>query len=63
MRRGGSPNCQGGSATRLFKTLIPTDYDSLIDLIVDEGIGIAETAGREPEPCLEREIENINDRD
>jgi nitronate monooxygenase len=34
-------------------TLIPKDYDSLIDVIVDEGIGIVETAGRNPEPYLE----------
>jgi nitronate monooxygenase len=34
-------------------TLIPKDYGSLIDVIVDEGIGIVETAGRNPEPHLE----------
>ncbi|MFV2071153.1 MAG: NAD(P)H-dependent flavin oxidoreductase [Thermoanaerobaculales bacterium] len=35
-------------------TLIPKDYPSLIDVIVDEGIGIVETAGRNPEPYMER---------
>ena len=35
-------------------TLIPKDYGSLIDVIVDEGIDIVETAGRNPEPYLER---------
>lgn len=35
-------------------TLIPKDYGSLIDVIVDEGIGIVETAGRNPEPYMER---------
>jgi nitronate monooxygenase len=35
-------------------TLVPKDYGSLIDVIVDEGIGIVETAGRNPEPYLER---------
>jgi len=35
-------------------TLIPKDYGSLIEVIVDEGIGIVETAGRNPEPYMER---------
>jgi nitronate monooxygenase len=35
-------------------TLIPKDYGSLIDVIVDEGIKIVETAGRNPEPYMER---------
>ncbi len=35
-------------------TLIPKDYGSLIDAIVDEGIGIVETAGHNPEPYIER---------
>jgi nitronate monooxygenase len=35
-------------------TLIPKDYGSLIDVIVDEGIKIVETAGRNPEPFMER---------
>jgi nitronate monooxygenase len=35
-------------------TLVPKDYGTLIDVIVDEGIGIVETAGRNPEPFLER---------
>ena len=34
-------------------TLIPKDYGSLIDVIVNEGIAIVETAGRNPEPYLE----------
>jgi len=35
-------------------TLVPKDYGSLIDVIVGEGIDIVETAGRNPEPYLER---------
>ena len=35
-------------------TLVPKDYGSLIDVIVDEGIQIVETAGRNPEPYLDR---------
>jgi len=35
-------------------TLIPKDYGSLIDVMVDEGIQIVETAGRNPEPYMER---------
>ncbi len=35
-------------------TLVPKDYGSLIDVIVDEGITIVETAGRNPEPYIER---------
>ena len=35
-------------------TLIPKDYGSLIDVMVDEGINIVETAGRNPEPYVER---------
>ncbi len=35
-------------------TLIPKDYGSLIDAFVDAGIEIVETAGRNPEPYLER---------
>ncbi len=35
-------------------TLVPKDYGSLIDVIVDEGINIVETAGRNPEPYLDR---------
>ncbi len=35
-------------------TLVPKDYGSLIDVIVDEGITIVETAGRNPEPYLDR---------
>jgi nitronate monooxygenase len=35
-------------------TLVPKDYGSLIDVMVGEGIGIIETAGRNPEPYLDR---------
>ena len=35
-------------------TLVPKDYGSLIDVIVGEGIDIVETAGRNPEPWLDR---------
>ncbi|MDX2435890.1 MAG: nitronate monooxygenase [Acidobacteriota bacterium] len=35
-------------------TLVPKDYGSLIDVVVDEGINIVETAGRNPEPYLDR---------
>ena len=35
-------------------TLVPKDYGSLIDVIVGEGIDIVETAGRNPEPYLDR---------
>jgi nitronate monooxygenase len=35
-------------------TLIPKDYGSLIAVIVDEGIAIVETAGRNPEQYIER---------
>jgi nitronate monooxygenase len=35
-------------------TLVPKDYGSLIDVIVGEGIDIVETAGRNPEPYMER---------
>ena len=35
-------------------TLVPKDYGSLIDVMVGEGIGIIETAGRNPEPYLEQ---------
>jgi nitronate monooxygenase len=35
-------------------TLVPKDYGSLIDVIVDQGIDIVETAGRNPEPYLDR---------
>jgi nitronate monooxygenase len=42
-----------GVNVTFLPTLIPKDYGSLIDVIVDEGIGIVETAGRNPEPYLE----------
>jgi NAD(P)H-dependent flavin oxidoreductase YrpB (nitropropane dioxygenase family) len=35
-------------------TLVPKDYGSLIDVMVGEGIAIIETAGRNPEPYLDR---------
>lgn len=35
-------------------TLVPKDYGSLIDVMVGEGIDIIETAGRNPEPYLEK---------
>jgi len=35
-------------------TLIPKDFGSLIDVIVDQGIDIVETAGRNPEQYIER---------
>jgi nitronate monooxygenase len=38
----------------LLPTLIPVDYGELIDVIVGEGIGVVETAGRNPEPYLEK---------
>jgi nitronate monooxygenase len=35
-------------------TLVPKDYGALIDVVVAEGINIVETAGRNPEPYLDR---------
>jgi nitronate monooxygenase len=35
-------------------TLVAKDYDGLIDVMVDEGIRFVETAGRNPEPYMER---------
>ena len=35
-------------------TLVAKDYDGLIDVMVDEGIRFIETAGRTPEPYMER---------
>ena len=35
-------------------TLVAKDYDGLIDVMVDEGIRFIETAGRNPEPYMER---------
>lgn len=43
-----------GVNVTFLPTLIPKDYGSLIDVIVDEGINIVETAGRNPEPYMER---------
>ena len=42
-----------GVNVTFLPTLIPKDYGSLIDVIVDEGIKLVETAGRNPEPYLE----------
>jgi nitronate monooxygenase len=42
-----------GVNVTFLPTLIPKDYGSLIDVIVDQGISIVETAGRNPEPYLE----------
>lgn len=38
----------------LLPTLIPKNYDAYIDTIIDSGIEIVETAGRNPEPYMER---------
>jgi len=38
----------------LLPTLIPKNYDAFIDVIVDEGIDIVETAGRNPQQYLEK---------
>ena len=35
-------------------TLIPVDYDPYIDVCIDEGINFMETAGRNPEPYMEK---------
>jgi nitronate monooxygenase len=42
-----------GVNVTFLPTLIPKDYGSLIDVIVDEDIKFVETAGRNPEPYLE----------
>jgi nitronate monooxygenase len=42
-----------GVNVTFLPTLIPKDYGSLIDVIVDQGIKLVETAGRNPEPYLE----------
>lgn len=38
----------------LLPTLVPKDYDSYVDCVVDSGIKIVETAGRNPEPYMEK---------
>ena len=35
-------------------TLHPVNYDALIDVVAEEGVKIVETAGRSPEPYMER---------
>jgi len=35
-------------------TLVPKNYDAYIDCVVDSGIKIVETAGRNPEPYMEK---------
>jgi nitronate monooxygenase len=38
----------------LLPTLVPKDYDSYVDCVIDSGIKIVETAGRNPEPYMEK---------
>jgi nitronate monooxygenase len=38
----------------LLPTLVPKDYDAYVDCVVDSGIKIVETAGRNPEPYMEK---------
>lgn len=38
----------------LLPTMRPLDIDSYIDVIIDEGIKIVETAGRNPEPYMDK---------
>jgi len=38
----------------LLPTLAPASYDGFIDVIVDEGVGIVETAGRNPQQYIEK---------
>jgi nitronate monooxygenase len=38
----------------LLPTLVPKDYDSYVDCVVDSGVKIVETAGRNPEPYMEK---------
>ncbi len=38
----------------LLPTLVPKNYDAYIDAIIDSGIGIVETAGRNPEPYMDK---------
>ena len=43
-----------GVNVTFLPTLVPKDYGSLIDVIAGEGIPVVETAGRNPEPWLDR---------
>lgn len=43
-----------GVNVTLLPTLRPMDIDAYIDVIIEEGIKIVETAGRSPEPYMER---------
>jgi NAD(P)H-dependent flavin oxidoreductase YrpB (nitropropane dioxygenase family) len=43
-----------GVNVTFLPTLVAKDYGSLIDVIVGEGVDIVETAGRNPEPYLDR---------
>jgi nitronate monooxygenase len=38
----------------LLPTLVPKDYDSYIDCVVDSGIKVVETAGRNPQQFMEK---------
>jgi nitronate monooxygenase len=38
----------------LLPTLVPKDYDSYVDCVIDSGIKIVETAGRNPEPYMDK---------
>jgi nitronate monooxygenase len=38
----------------LLPTLVPKNYDAYIDTIIDSGIDIVETAGRNPEPYMDK---------
>ena len=38
----------------LLPTLVPKNYDAYIDAIIDAGITIVETAGRNPQPYMEK---------
>ncbi len=38
----------------LLPTLVPKNYDAYIDTIIDSGVDIVETAGRNPEPYMDK---------
>jgi nitronate monooxygenase len=38
----------------LLPTLVPKDYDAYVDCVVDSGVKIVETAGRNPEPYMDK---------
>jgi nitronate monooxygenase len=38
----------------LLPTLVPKDYDAYVDCVIDSGVKIVETAGRNPEPYMEK---------